>query len=748
MKEVKPNPLKGGGVDEDDDNASIRTTSTFATISSRLSKKRWGGLSKPSFMQSNQALPTYDESQDQTEGPSSTPARMRINEKEKGDYPDEEEDIDSVPDVLYINGRKVEPLVGLSQEEAHLSLLTAFRDIRTQCFSLAKTKEEQNQIWKIYLRRANYRLSTYIETVLPSALQISEQDLKAPPRSLLHLGPSGANNQAKRAIMDIPEDALPPLDVMMLWHAYMLNPGRYAEDIARVDGRRILHFIRFPFVAVANRIRNSPQQGPLLDDSDRMAARWTRMTGQSFHLSYKAPPLSSTETETGKPLPDEGVFVECPMCNRFDESRRPDEHPSNSASTSGFILSWQDAGRDDWKGKCSSCDAKLNPNVLRGGMLLNDIEQWLKSRPSQKIKPFHLRGGLVSARNGRLFEDDPHAPILCRMYPFERTVLPDHTGMWALLSHVKKDTFHDERLYGKLRNVPKNDLQPILHFVEAKGDIEKWSELIDRDCQARIVLAMEEKAIDMNRRISLVTKYYIEGDPLISNTSIDLADAVLRQFSFIDEMDQMGWLDTTSFKEGAEEMALPSLTSEERRPNLARSIVRYHRWLNVLTVKNDLLCPTLDIDLAWHTHQLLPSYYADCFVTIGMFVDHDDKLPAPTLSTAFDRTAKTWYDLYGQPYSACGCPAHNGSDFRQSLRKLRINLGSNSKDNDEKENIPAEGRQKGAGTHPSVHNITARANTNVKSSHAMAMKIRRKQEQNDIKAGKRPETHKDAFMYV
>lgn len=156
------------------------------------------------------------------------------------------------------------------------------------------------------------------------------------------------------------------------------------------------------------------------------------------------------------------------------------------------------------------------------------------------------------------------------------------------------------------------------HFIEAGADIEKWTKLIDRACQERVVLPMEEKAIDMNRRISLVTKYYLEGDPFAPNTSIDLADAVLRQFGFIEKMDRIGGLDSVSYAKGSEETASPSLTLEDRLPQLAKSIGRYHRWLNVLTVKNDLLCPTLDIDQALHTHQLLPSYYADCFVATGI----------------------------------------------------------------------------------------------------------------------------------
>lgn len=126
-------------------------------------------------------------------------------------------------------------------------------------------------------------MSRYIEIVLPSALQISEHDLISLPRSLLHLSRHDAIDQANRDILSIPEDALPPLDVAMLWHAYMLNPGRYAEDAAGVDVRHILYFILYfihsPLLAVASRIRNSLQEGAFIDDTDKMATRWSNMTG-------------------------------------------------------------------------------------------------------------------------------------------------------------------------------------------------------------------------------------------------------------------------------------------------------------------------------------------------------------------------------------------------------------------------------------------------------------------------------------
>ena len=53
--------------------------------------------------------------------------------------------------------------------------------------------------------------------------------------------------------------------------------------------------------------------------------------------------------------------------------------------------------------------------------------------------------------------------------------------------------------------------------------------------------------------------------------------------------------------------------------------------------------PTLDIDLAWHTHQLSgPKYNSDCLQLIGRFVDHNDKVEEVHLADAFDVTCRAW----------------------------------------------------------------------------------------------------------
>jgi hypothetical protein len=73
---------------------------------------------------------------------------------------------------------------------------------------------------------------------------------------------------------------------------------------------------------------------------------------------------------------------------------------------------------------------------------------------------------------------------------------------------------------------------------------------------------------------------------------------------------------------------------------------------------SDKLCvPTLDVDLAWHTHQTMPaSYYAACTSRGGTkFIDHDDKIREDKLSEAFEWTSKVYQENFNEVYSECTC---------------------------------------------------------------------------------------------
>ena len=91
--------------------------------------------------------------------------------------------------------------------------------------------------------------------------------------------------------------------------------------------------------------------------------------------------------------------------------------------------------------------------------------------------------------------------------------------------------------------------------------------------------------------------------------------------------------------------------------SLQEAVLRYSRFFEMLTDANlrQMLVPTLDIDLAWHTHQLtMYGYFRDCRGSpVHTVIDHDDKVDEGRLDDGFAFTAKRYKQLYKEEYSVC-----------------------------------------------------------------------------------------------
>lgn len=89
----------------------------------------------------------------------------------------------------------------------------------------------------------------------------------------------------------------------------------------------------------------------------------------------------------------------------------------------------------------------------------------------------------------------------------------------------------------------------------------------------------------------------------------------------------------------------------------------YYKFLRLRTTKdgmNQIIVPTYQIDLIWHTHILssLKIYDADCKQIIGRTLHHDDSLndraEGSSLDVAFRATKAVWKKTYGDEYIVYG----------------------------------------------------------------------------------------------
>ncbi|KAF7555995.1 hypothetical protein G7Z17_g1719 [Cylindrodendrum hubeiense] len=119
-----------------------------------------------------------------------------------------------------------------------------------------------------------------------------------------------------------------------------------------------------------------------------------------------------------------------------------------------------------------------------------------------------------------------------------------------------------------------------------------------------------------------------------------LVDNVQRQAAFVDKMHRQLWIRSPAVAD-----------------TIQRATERYEQFLKLFRLcPGQMLVPTLDIDLVWHTHQLSAQDYAAAMLSrTGRFIDHDDKLGKPTLNDALEETVKLFSIHFGHSYSICLC---------------------------------------------------------------------------------------------
>ncbi|KDO21014.1 hypothetical protein SPRG_13942 [Saprolegnia parasitica CBS 223.65] len=124
--------------------------------------------------------------------------------------------------------------------------------------------------------------------------------------------------------------------------------------------------------------------------------------------------------------------------------------------------------------------------------------------------------------------------------------------------------------------------------------------------------------------------------------SIDLVQAMYRQLDFVQKV-------------------CPNVEYWLNDDVLASSLVRYRQFIEAVRTKKagEMLVPTIEIDLAWHTHMTMQQEYIRCSSkALGFVMDHDDTVAGPSLTNAFAATRALWSSTHGAAYSP-----YNTRDF-------------------------------------------------------------------------------------
>ncbi|KAI0792057.1 hypothetical protein C8Q75DRAFT_805098 [Abortiporus biennis] len=454
-----------------------------------------------------------------------------------------------------------QPLVQINELKGHLSLLKAFKSLRTAVEEAAldllpkvvqQLRLDKERRWAWFVSLAVERFQRWVETY---------EHVDGVDKWIEH--------------------TLPPIDVLMVWHSYMLNPSWYTEDCERLKLLAHFRYLTDKLLLSVERVGDICAYTA----SERRKESWTEKTRTHFD------PLQSASSDAFDRI------IECPKC--LKSCTIPFMTTTGTGySQVGFTVT------------CAGCQLKLDKSVLGLALLCKDLVRNYTS--------FTARLSDAPGHSSDLYlAGTLHTPY--RVADTDKS----HRIKKALLTHYKllptsKSASEEDKL---------EDSQSIMRSVQYDARLFKRDALT---------------VFNDFKVVGRVLSPYADDRPF----SIDLVAAVLRQGSFIEKMHGFGWTTPGYFDDANDEAVLVHATA------------RYHAFLDLLSSSpGSFFVPTLDIDLVWHTHQLMGSQYGkDCYKYVGRYIDHDDKVEKNHLSNSFDLTCRAWQQRFKVRYTYCGCP--------------------------------------------------------------------------------------------
>lgn len=448
--------------------------------------------------------------------------------------------------------------------------------------------------WACFVQKAVDRFEIWWRDITPDARMADRTYLETAGRQGQLVNPKFARGQS----IVLERTSLPPVDVLMVWHAYMLNPRAYLEDCLRY-GRMPLWHMPFPWQAVSDSInaesfKYEPGQAAEVAALSLTGLRWNSLEDLRDRV------MQCTECKAELEVPWTTCHKYAPAPGRQDSVTAIDTMLS---SGTGFC-------DKDFRVTCKNCMERMSHNQLRSAKFCNDVKNLLGNDVPL--------GGTVLGDQGL-----PWIAFGKRDIQTETiTRLPN-----ALFLHGLGETLLQWRKKGKTAVRSMDEVRTSIE--DATRDSGYMRKV--RNSYAHKMQRTERIAIR-----KMMSRYWENSSPF----ALDLVGAVIRQGAFIEKMHNIDWLHSP---------ALPN--------TMSRLITKYSYFQKIMAQNpQHMAVPTLDVDLAWHTHQLTPYRYMEYTVRhTGQFIDHDDKVAETKLNDSFAWTSKTYQKMTGEPYSECTC---------------------------------------------------------------------------------------------
>ncbi|CAE6429350.1 unnamed protein product [Rhizoctonia solani] len=187
-----------------------------------------------------------------------------------------------LPTTFKIGKSYTPPLISVSSVRKHLLLLSCFSTLRRNVENAPPSLPldlDPEVKWAIYLVRADYRFGLWIDKVV------------------------NRFERQRGEVAELTDAEIPPIDVLLLLHAYLLNPVAYYEDSeSRYPYLKLMG--GFPLDRVGSKMRKDEEQ-VYYTPTPAQIEEWELRTREPFELS-----LFTTLSDT--------VTLSCPICTNPD----------------------------------------------------------------------------------------------------------------------------------------------------------------------------------------------------------------------------------------------------------------------------------------------------------------------------------------------------------------------------------------------------------------------------------------------
>ncbi|KAL7920374.1 hypothetical protein ACQKWADRAFT_162965 [Trichoderma austrokoningii] len=471
--------------------------------------------------------------------------------------------------------------------------------------------------WALFVARAVDRYEAWWKVLVDTEM-LTEEDTEDPESYRYNKFPT-----CRKLIWQ--ERMLPPLDVLMILHTHMLNPRSFFEDSIRY-GLGTFWASGMPWELIHQAIDTDFNYNV----SNEAKRYWSVATGRRWR--NRKDPMTRV--------------VKCPFCQTDNEvpwttcgaSRETNNEEFTGLIGNGF-------GDGNFNHKCSSCGYKNYKELLSVSKFVSDASALLE-------KSIPMPGTILDPKNGRpeLVTKNIWGLRLPRTFPNRMIKLELRNKVLEL---IKPPSEMDEKITEeKSKNKRKSQNKGTEKDKDTSKTPDRLSMKAVRDMIQEILSDYKKiRNIDSDKGLfgryqihpwagistrKMMSRYWQNFSPF----ALDLCAAVMRQGVFIEKMVKMDWLHSLN-----------------ARDTMSRLITKYDRFMQIMTKHpTKMVVPTLDVDLAWHTHQLEPSHYYYYTVSkTAKFIDHDDKIDEDKLSRCFEWTTKTYQGMFGEVYSECTC---------------------------------------------------------------------------------------------